>query len=93
MVGAILVLLLIPFTNTSELRNTNYRPLFKFCFWLFLADFIILTWVGQKPVRDNFILLGQLATFYYFTFFLVLIPTIGLLESKLIHYSEININK
>lgn len=85
MVGAILVLLAIPFTNTSELRNTTYRPIFKICFWLFIGDFFILTWVGQKPVRDNFIFLGQLATFYYFLFFLFLIPLIGKIESKLVH--------
>jgi len=88
MVGSILVLLFIPFINMSEIRNTSYRPIFKFCFWLFIADFIILTWVGQKPVRDNFILLGQLATFYYFIFFLFLIPIIGTIESKLVHYKK-----
>jgi ubiquinol-cytochrome c reductase cytochrome b subunit len=43
MVGAILVLLIIPFISTSELRNTTFRPIFKICFWLFLADFVILT--------------------------------------------------
>ena len=86
MVGAILVLLIIPFTNTSELRNTTYRPVFKICFWLFIIDFIVLTWVGQKPVRDNFIFLGQIATFYYFLFFLFLIPIIGKIESKLTHF-------
>ena len=86
MIGAILVLLLIPFINTSELRNTTYRPIFKLFFWFFIADFIILMWVGQKPVRDNFILLGQFATFYYFLFFLVLIPLIGKIESNLVHY-------
>jgi ubiquinol-cytochrome c reductase cytochrome b subunit len=86
MIGAILVLLVIPFTNTSELRNTTYRPIFKIFFWLFLIDFIILTWVGQKPVRENFIFLGQLATFYYFSFFLFLIPAIGKIESKLVHF-------
>ena len=86
MIGAILVLLLIPFINTSELRNTTYRPIFKLFFWFFIADFIILMWVGQKPVRDNFILLGQFATFYYFLFFLVLIPLIGKVESNLVHY-------
>jgi len=32
-------------------------------------------------VRDNFILLGQIATFYYFTFFLFLLPFIGKIES------------
>lgn len=86
MVGSILVLLVIPFINTSEARNTTYRPLFKICFWAFLIDFVILTWVGQKPVRDNFIFVGQVATFYYFIFFLFLIPLIGKIETKLVHY-------
>lgn len=86
MVGAILVLLLIPFINTSDVRNTTYRPLFKICFWLFIADFIILTWVGQKPVRDTFILVGQVGTVYYFAFFMILVPLIGTIESKLVNY-------
>ena len=86
--GAILVLLLIPFTNTSEVRNTTYRPIFKICFWLFIADFIILTWVGQKPVRDTYIFVGQIGTAYYFLFFFVLIPVVGIIESKLVHYNS-----
>jgi ubiquinol-cytochrome c reductase cytochrome b subunit len=86
MVGAILVLLLVPFINTSDVRNTTYRPIFKICFWLFIADFIILTWVGQKPVRDTFILVGQVGTLYYFAFFMILIPLVGTIESKLVHY-------
>jgi ubiquinol-cytochrome c reductase cytochrome b subunit len=84
--GAILVLLLIPFTNTSYVRNTTYRPIFKFCFWLFIADYIILTWIGQKPVRNAFIFVGQIATVYYFFFFLVLIPIVGKIETALVHY-------
>jgi ubiquinol-cytochrome c reductase cytochrome b subunit len=86
MLGSILILLLIPYINTSDVRNTTYRPIFKFCFWLFVADFIILTWVGQKPVKDYFILTGQIATVYYFLFFLVLIPVVGIIESKLAHH-------
>ena len=86
--GAILVLLVIPYINTSDIRNTTYRLIFKFCFWLFIADFIILTWVGQKPVRDSFIFLGQIATLYYFMFFLVLIPVVGVIESKLVHFKS-----
>ena len=86
--GAILVLLIIPFINMSDIRNTTYRPIFKICFWLFIADFIVLTWVGQKPVRDSFIVLGQIATLYYFVFFLILIPVVGIFESKLVRYNK-----
>ena len=83
MVAAILVLLAIPFINTSYVRNTTYRPIFKFFFWLFIADYIILTWIGQMPVRNAFIFVGQVATFYYFAFFLILIPVIGKVETML----------
>lgn len=88
MVGSIAVLFLIPFINTSIIRNTTYRPIFKFCFWLFITDFVILTWIGQKPVRDTFILVGQIATVYYFLFFLVLIPLVGKIEFLLARYSS-----
>ena len=86
--GSILILFLIPFINTSDIRNTTYRPIFKFCFWFFIADFIILTWIGQKPVRNTFIFVGQLATLYYFAFFLILIPVVGKIESILVHYKS-----
>ena len=88
MLGSLLVLLIIPFTNTSDVRNTTYRPLFKIFFWLFIADFVILTWVGQKPVKDYFILTGQIATFYYFLFFIILIPVVGKVESALVHHKS-----
>jgi quinol-cytochrome oxidoreductase complex cytochrome b subunit len=81
--ASICVLFLIPFINTSYVRNTTYRPIFKICFWLFVADFLILTWVGQKPVRDTYIETGQIATMYYFVFFLILVPIVGRIETAL----------
>jgi len=86
--GSLLVLFVIPFINTSEIRSTTFRPLFKICFWAFIADFVILTWVGQKPVRDTYIFVGQVATAYYFLFFLVLIPVVGKIEYHLAHYKS-----
>ena len=80
---AILILMIIPFSNTSYVRNTTYRPIFKFFFWLFIADCIILTWVGQMPVRTAFVFTGQVATVYYFAFFLFIIPIIGKIETIL----------
>ena len=81
--GSILILFIIPFINTSQIRSTKFRPLFKFFYWLLVADFIILGWVGQKPVTAIYVLIGQIATFYYFLFFIFLIPFIGIVETKL----------
>ena len=57
-------------------------------YWFFVADFIILGWIGQKPVKDIYILVGQIATVYYFLFFIFLIPFIGIFETKLIHFKN-----
>ena len=86
--GALVILFLIPFTNTSEIRSTTFRPFFKICYWLLVADFLILGWVGQKPVKDIYVFVGQVGTVYYFLFFLVLIPVVGVIESKLIRLVE-----
>jgi ubiquinol-cytochrome c reductase cytochrome b subunit len=93
MVAAILILLAIPFINTSYIRNTTYRPVFKFFFWLFVADYIILTWIGQMPVRNAYIFVGQVATFYYFVFFLFIIPIIGKIETILATWDVKSVNK
>ena len=86
--GALLVLFLIPFIYISEIRSTTFRPLFKIFYWLFIADFLILGWVGQMPVRDTYVFVGQVATVYYFLFFLILLPFTGKVESFLVHYKK-----
>ena len=83
MFGSIAVLFLLPSLNTSRIRNTTYRPIFKFFFWALLGDIIVLTWSGQKPVKDTYIFVAQVATVYYFLFFLVIIPVVGKIENSL----------
>ena len=84
MIGAILILLLLPIINTSEIRSTKFRPIFGFFYWFLVSDFLLLGWIGQQPVESPFIEIGMGATLFYFVFFLVLIPCIGLIEKLLI---------
>jgi ubiquinol-cytochrome c reductase cytochrome b subunit len=35
-------LFLLPFINTSPIRSSNFRPIYKKCFWLFVADCFLL---------------------------------------------------
>jgi len=81
---SLVVLLLLPFLNTSEIRSTYFRPIYRQFFWLFVVDVLILGWIGQKPVESPFIEIGQISTLYYFLFFFVIIPFLGFFEKLLI---------
>ena len=84
MISAILVLLALPLLNTSNIRSSKFRPLFSLSYWFFAFNFLILGWIGQQPVEDPYIALGMWSTFFYFFFILILVPTLGLIESFLI---------
>jgi len=81
--GSILVLFLVPFLNTSKVRSATYRPLYAISYWIFVGTCVILVWVGQCPATDFFAQFGRIATVYYFLFFFVLMPLLGIIESHL----------
>jgi len=84
MAGSLLILLLLPFINTSQIRSTAFRPIYKVAYWLLVVSFLILGWVGQMPVDYPFTEIGIIAMIYYFGFFLILVPSIGFLENYLV---------
>jgi ubiquinol-cytochrome c reductase cytochrome b subunit len=91
MISSILVLLLLPLINTSKVRSSKFRPIFATAYWFLVSDFILLGWIGQKPVESPYIEIGLGATIFYFVFFFILVPVIGLIEDFLIHYEDNNI--
>jgi ubiquinol-cytochrome c reductase cytochrome b subunit len=82
--GAIVILLFLPFINTSEVRSAAFRPLYRKLFWFIFADFLLLGWIGQEIVETPFIEIGQVGTVFYFLYFLVIIPALGILENRLV---------
>jgi ubiquinol-cytochrome c reductase cytochrome b subunit len=83
MISAILILILLPFINSSLIRSSKFRPLFSVLYWFLVSDFLLLGWLGQKPVEDPYIDIGFWCTVLYFLNFLILLPLIGILENKL----------
>jgi len=84
MFSAILALLILPFTDLSNLRGIQFRPLSKIAFFVFVANFLILMQLGAKHVESPFIEFGQISTALYFAHFLIIVPFITLLENSLI---------
>nr|YP_009255787.1 cytochrome b [Placobdella lamothei]CVK87350.1 apocytochrome b [Placobdella lamothei] len=69
--SGILIMYLMPYTNMMNKRSLYFYPVNKVIFWVFVSSFILLTWIGGRPVEEPFIIIGQLATISYFSFFLV----------------------
>nr|ADO21978.1 cytochrome b [Lampetra sp. DAB-2010]ADO21979.1 cytochrome b [Lampetra sp. DAB-2010] len=86
--AAIMILLVIPFTHTSKQRGIQFRPLAQITFWILIADLALLTWLGGEPAEHPFILMTQVASTVYFMIFILIFPTLGRLENKLILLSK-----
>ncbi|MGE0095356.1 MAG: cytochrome bc complex cytochrome b subunit [Alphaproteobacteria bacterium] len=80
MFGSLLILFVLPWLDTSKVRSARFRPIYKKLFWVFLADCIVLGWVGYNPPEGHFIVIGQIATAYYFLHLLVIMPIVGKVE-------------
>nr|YP_009465629.1 cytochrome b [Solegnathus hardwickii]AHN95942.1 cytochrome b [Solegnathus hardwickii] len=87
LLSSILILMLVPFLHTSKQRGLTFRPLSQLLFWTLVADMLILTWIGGMPVEPPYIIIGQVASIVYFLIFLVLIPTAGWTENKMLKWT------
>nr|YP_003204902.1 apocytochrome b [Millerozyma farinosa]CAY39272.1 apocytochrome b [Millerozyma farinosa] len=85
MFSALLMLLMTPITDRSVMRGNTFKLLSKFFFFLFLFNFILLGNLGQVHVEVPFMELGQYATFFYFLYFLVIVPVISTMENMLFY--------
>ena len=90
MFAAIGVLFLVPWLDTSSVRSASYRPIYFWAFWGFVLSVFGLTYAGLNPadlvlfhIGDfafNNTHLAQVLTAYYFGFFVIGMPVIGLIE-------------
>jgi len=80
MFGAIAILFVLPWLDTSKVRSGTYRPLFKQFFWIFAGVCVALGYLGAMPAEGTYVLLAQICTIYYFAHFLIILPMLGFLE-------------
>jgi ubiquinol-cytochrome c reductase cytochrome b subunit len=81
MFGSIIILFFLPWLDTSKVRSAVYRPWYKLFFWIFVANAIMLGWLGSRTPTPLYTIMSQLGTLYYFGFFLVIMPVLGLVET------------
>jgi len=83
MFAAIGILALVPWLDTSNVRSGRYRPMFKWYFWLLVVTFVVLTWAGAMPAEGIYTTISLIGTAYWFAYFLVILPLLGVIEKPL----------
>jgi len=81
MFGSIFVMALAPWLDTSKTRSGRYRPAFRFFFWILAFDFMFLMWLGSRPAEEPYSSLALVGSAYWFGYFLVILPLLGLFET------------
>ena len=81
MFGSLLILLVLPITDLSRIRGSQFRPLMKLAHWFFIVNFFILMWIGACHPVSPYLEIGQFATSFYFIWFIVIVTVIGIIEN------------
>jgi len=68
---SILILLILPFTHVAKFRSLTFYPLNQVIFWSLVTTVLLLTWIGARPVEDPYVLVGQVLTVVYFSYYIL----------------------
>ncbi|WP_208436056.1 cytochrome b [Bartonella phoceensis] len=80
--GSIFVLIFVPWLDRSKICSARYRPVYKIFFWALIVDVVFLGYLGSREISGNTLLWTQLATAYYFIFFLIVLPILPIFEKS-----------
>ncbi len=83
MFGSIALLFVLPWLDTSPVRSTRFRPLYRPFIFVLVASVVALGVVGAHKPEGIWVVIGRVATTYYFLHFLVILPVLGKLERPL----------
>ena len=79
---SVLIFAFMPYLDRSRIPGgAHYRPMFRGLFYFFAIDMGVLGYIGYIPPTEQSILIGQVATFIYFTLFLLL-PFLSTFEER-----------
>ena len=81
MFGSIAIMVVLPWLDTSKVRSGAYRPVFQVFFWLFAINAVILGWLGAKPPEGGYVIASRICTAYYFAYYILILPLLGLFET------------
>ncbi|MCF8462622.1 MAG: cytochrome b N-terminal domain-containing protein [Rickettsiaceae bacterium] len=82
MFSAIFVLFFLPWLDRSKVKSCNNRKIYRVFLIIFIANALLLGFIGGKPLEEPYITIGRLSTLYYFVHLFFILPFVSIIESK-----------
>nr|YP_010271142.1 cytochrome b [Anchon yunnanense]UKB86907.1 cytochrome b [Anchon yunnanense] len=68
---SIMILIILPMSMKMKFKGLSFYPMNQMLYWTFIMNFLMLTWIGSKPVEPPFINTGIMFTISYFSYFIM----------------------
>jgi ubiquinol-cytochrome c reductase cytochrome b subunit len=82
MFSAIIILFFLPFVGKFKCKSSKFLKVAQFFFWCFVGNLVFLGWLGACVVEPPYIIYSQLATIFYFSYFLIVLPILAYIEKQ-----------
>jgi quinol-cytochrome oxidoreductase complex cytochrome b subunit len=90
LVASILILAFAPVLLEGDIRSIKHRYFAKPLFYMFFVICLMLGWLGAQPIKAPYYQLGQIVTFLYFAYFIIIYPLVIQFEK---HLSELYLDR
>lgn len=84
LVASLVIVAFLPLCHLSLIKSNSNKPFGKIFFWIFVSNFLFLTWLGAKPVEDPYVFLSRCSSLLYFGYFILIVPLIGKYENYIL---------
>ena len=84
MFASIIILFFLPFLGNFKCKSDKFSKHGQFFFWAFVGNFLLLGWLGTCIVEQPFLVMSQISAVAYFMYFLVIVPTLSILEVNIV---------
>nr|YP_010692481.1 cytochrome b [Pareronia hippia]WBV74634.1 cytochrome b [Pareronia hippia] len=71
LIMSILILVILPFTFNKKIQGIQFYPMNQILFWSLISIIILLTWIGARPVETPYIIMSQILTVMYFSYYII----------------------
>nr|YP_006576415.1 cytochrome b [Semele scabra]AEV94309.1 cytochrome b [Semele scabra] len=69
--ASVMVLYVLPFYGKGFHLGLAFYPISQVYYWIFVGSFLMLTFIGARPVEEPYQFLGQAGGVVYFSYYLV----------------------